>query len=188
MGYRKYAADYEIEYVERLGKKRPQSRRIYVGPYFVFDRSAQEIKKLRRVYIVLCLLAAAFLIVPMCIDCGSTRTLYVQLPAAFAWIGWVLSAFSVWNLCTAKEKMEREQNDGIYERMSGASLSMLLLCLVASIGSLIYLIKHGFSALDALVLLCDLGAALTAWQMFSRRKGLATHPVENPEKPQTKKK
>ena len=123
----------------------------------------------------------------MCIDCGSTRTWYVQLPSAFAWIGWALCAFSLYALCTAKEKMEREQNDGIHQRMSGASLSVLALCVLSTVGSVIYLVNHGFGVPDALVLLCNAGAALCAGLMFSRRAMLKTRQVENPEKPQAKK-
>ena len=43
MGYRKYASEYEIEYVQRLDKKRPQAVRIYVGPYFVFEQSPETV-------------------------------------------------------------------------------------------------------------------------------------------------
>ena len=187
MGYRKYASEYEIEYVQRLDKKRPQAVRIYVGPYFVFEQSPETVKRLKLFYLAMTVLTAALLIIPMCIDCGSTRTWYVQLPSAFAWIGWALCAFSLYALCTAKEKMEREQNDGIHQRMSGASLSVLALCALSTVGSVIYLVNHGFGVPDALVLLCNAGAALCAGLMFSRRAMLKTRQVENPEKPQAKK-
>ncbi len=188
MGYKKYAADYEIEYRARPDKKRPQAVRIYVGPYFVFDRSAAELKKLRLFYIALCLLTALFLLVPMCIDCGSTRTWYVQLPAAFAWIGWVLAVYSLWNLLSYKERAEREQRDGICDRMSSGAFTVSLFTALASLGSLIYLVKNGITAADILVLLCNLAALACALLMFRRRAELEMRQVENPEKPQTKKK
>jgi len=187
LGYKKYAADYEIEYIERLDKKRPQARRIYVGPYFVFDLSTAELKKLRLFYIGLCALTAAFLLVPMCIDCGSTRTWYVQLPAAFAWIGWVLTVYSLWNLLSYKERAEREQRDGICDRMSSGTFTMTLFTAIASVGAVIYLIKNSIALPDILVLLCNFAALACAILMFSRRKRLEMRQIENPEKPQTKK-
>lgn len=188
MGYRKYAADYEIEYIERLDKKRPQTRRVYVGPYFVFDCGAAELKRLRFFYIALCLLTAIFLVVPMCIDCGSTRTWYVQLPAAFAWIGWVLAVYSLWNLLCYKERAEREQRDGICDRMSSGAFTVALFTAIASVGSVVYLIRNAVTAADVLVLLCNLASLACAALMFSLRKRLEMHQVENPEKPQTKRK
>ena len=187
MGYKKYAADYEIEYIERLDKKRPQARRIYVGPYFVFDLSTAELKKLRLFYIGLCALTALFLLVPMCIDCGSTRTWYVQLPAAFAWIGWVLAVYSLWNLLSYKERAEREQRDSICDRMSSGAFTVALFTAIASVGSVIYLIKNSIALPDILVLLCNFAALACAILMFSRRNRLNMRQVENPEKPQTKK-
>lgn len=188
MGYKKYAADYEIEYIERLDKKRPQARRIYVGPYFVFDCSAAELKKLRLFCISICLVTAACLIVPMCIDCGSTRTWFVQLPAAFAWIGWVLTVYSLWNLLSYRERAEREQRDGICDRMSSGAFTVAVFTAAACVGSFVYLIKNGISAADILVLLCDLAAFACALLMFRCRKKLKMRQVENPEKPQTKRK
>lgn len=188
MGYRKYAADYEIEYIERLDRKRPQARRIYVGPYFVFDLSAAELKRLRCFCIALCLAAALCLVVPMCIDCGSTRTWYVQLPAAFGWIGWVLAVYSLWNLLSYKERAEREQRDSICDRMSSGAFTLALFTAIASVGSVVYLVKNGISAADILVLLCNGAAFACALLMFSLRKRLNMRQVENPEKPQTKKK
>ena len=106
MGYKKYAKDYEIEYADRVGKKRPEAVRIYVGPYFKFEASAEEIKKLKITYLIAAVVSAIALLIPMCIDCAVTRTLYVQLPAVIAWIPWLLAACSVWRLWTAKEKAE----------------------------------------------------------------------------------
>lgn len=188
MGYKKYAADYEIEYIERLDKKRPQAKRIYVGPYFVFNCSAAALKKLRVFYIALCLLESLCLLAPMCIDCGSTRTWYVQLPAACAWIGWVLAVYSVWTLCCYKERAEREQRDGICDRMSSGAFVLVLFTAIAFAGSLLYLVKNGIAPADILVLLFNLAALVCALLMFSRRNRLEMKEIENPEKPQTKKK
>jgi hypothetical protein len=61
LGYREYAKDFEIEYVERPGKKRPKAVRIYVGPYFQLKVSAERVRWLKRFYLA-CLLACAALL------------------------------------------------------------------------------------------------------------------------------
>lgn len=188
MGYRKYAADYEIEYVERLGQRRAKAVRIYVGPYFVLRLGGDELRRLRLFYIIMIALSATLLTLPMCIDCVSTRTLYVQLPAAAVWLPWAFAASSVWYLCTAGEKLEREQNDALHNRMSPATLAMLILSAVAFVGSVACVLRKSASGADVLVAFCNLGLCLVSALMFSCRGKLLTDEVENPEKPRAKKK
>ncbi|MBQ8830615.1 MAG: hypothetical protein IJ017_03350 [Oscillospiraceae bacterium] len=187
MGYRKYAKDYEIEYRDRLGKKRPEAVRIYVGPYFRFTAPAEKIAKLKWFYLILTAVSAAALIIPMCIDCGATRTWYVQMPAVIAWIPWVLAACSVWRIWTAKDKVEREHYDMMYQRISGASVFMIIFGLISTIGSTFYFGFKDNAMKNLAVLLC---CAVFLWcgaAMFVLKKNLKMTEEENPEKPQAKK-
>ena len=184
MGYRKYAKDYEIEYIERVGKKRPEAVRIYVGPYFRFKAPAEKIAKLKWVYLVAALAAAIFLLVPMCINCEATRIWYIQLPAVAAWIPWLLAACSVWRLWTAKEKVEREHYDMMYQRLSGAALFMIILGAVSFIGSVIFAAS---TVIDLYIGTFYLFFTVCAVTMFVKRKGLEMAEEENPQKPQAKK-
>lgn len=178
MGYRKYAKDYEIEYVPRLDGKRPKAQRIYVGTYYRFTASPEQLRALRWFYLLLVLLQAVFLLLPLCRDSSFGRTWYIQLPAVSAWIPWVLSAASVWRLWTAAEKVEREHYDLLYGRMGGSCLIMMIFCLVSLAGCLIKLLRHGAGAGDWPVLICGVLAALNSCLLFSRRKGLNMVPVE----------
>ena len=186
MGYRKYAKDYEIEYVQKPGKKRETPVRIYVGPYFVFQASAETITRLKWFYLIGMLLIAALLIVPMYLDCTFTRIWYVQAPAAGTWIPWLFAAGATWRLWTAKEKVDREHHDLLCERMSGASLFMMALCCITVIACIIALNRVEAVGYDRIVCGCYLAAAVCSVVLFSRRKGLEMRQVENPEKPQTK--
>ena len=78
LGYREYAKDFEIEYVDRPGRKRPKAVRIYVGPHFQLKVSPDRIRWLQRFYLAGLLACGVFLLIPMCIDCGFTRTWYIQ--------------------------------------------------------------------------------------------------------------
>ena len=188
MGYREYAKDFEIEYVQRPGKKRPKALRIYVGPYFQLKASPEQARKLKRLYLVGLLACGAFLLIPMCLDCAFTRTWYIQVPAAAAWIPWLLAAGSVWNLWTAKSLMEREQADLIHDRMSSASLFLTGFFGISCIGCLVLMSAQSPAAADLLVSVSYIAGLLCSCLMFAKRKALEMNRVENPEKPQANNK
>ena len=183
MGYREYAKDFEIEYVERPGRKKPRAVRIYVGPYFRLKADPERVRWLQRFYLLCLLAAAALLLIPMCVDCAFTRTWYIQVPAAAAWIPWLLAADSVWRLRTAKNKMEREQADLIHDRMSSASLFLTGFFGISCIGCMVNMSGQRPSAADWLVSICYIAGLICGCGMFSRRKELEMTRLENPEKP-----
>lgn len=187
MGYRKYAKDYEIEYVPRPGKKREKAVRIYVGPYFRFKASAEQINRLKRQYLLGLVWLAALLLIPMCIDCPFTRTWYIQGPAAAAVIPWVFAACATWRLWTAKDKVDREHYDMMHDRMNGACLFLMGLCIGSTAGCVLSLSKGGATAADLVVCFCCLAAAVCAVFLFSKRKGLEMIQEDNPEKPHKQK-
>lgn len=178
LGYRKYAKDYEIEYVPRLDGRRPKAQRIYVGTYYRFRASDEQLRGLRWFYLLLVLLQALLLLLPLCRDSAFGRTWYIQLPAVTAWIPWALAAASVWRLWTAGEKVEREHYDLLCGRMSGACLCMMILCILSFGGGLLRLLRQGIGAGDWLVLICGGLASANACVLFSRRKGLEMVPVD----------
>lgn len=180
MGYRKYAKDYEIEYENRIGKRKPEAVRIYVGPYFRFTASAEKVKKLKWVYLALAVVSAAALLVPMCMNCEATRTWYVQVPAAIAWIPWVLAACSVWRLWTAKDKVEREHYDMMYQRMSGSAAFVMIFGLISTIGSTVYFTKDN-AAENLIVLICYVVFLWCGSAMFVLKKDLKMTEEENPQ-------
>lgn len=188
MGYRKYAKDYEIEYVERPGKKRPKAVRIYVGPYFRFAVPAERIRRLRWFYLIGMIVMALLLLIPMCIDCAFTRTWYIQTPLAAAWIPWVLAAASTWRLWTAGEKVDREHYDLLHDRMNGACLFLMGFAIVSVAGCVLRLSQTAPAAVDLLICGCCLAAGVCSVALFSRRKELEMIQEENPEKPQAGRK
>lgn len=188
MGYRQYAKDFEIEYVQKPGRKRPKAVRIYVGPLFQLKAPPERVRFLQRFYLTALLACTAFLLIPMCVDCPFTRTWYIQVPAAAAWIPWFLTAGSVWHLCTAREQMQREQADLIRDRMSGSALFLTGFFGISAIGCMVRMSQQSPSATDWLVSLSYLAGLLCSFSMFSKRKELEMRQLENPEKPQAKNK
>ena len=184
MGYREYAKDFEIEYIERPGKRKPKAVRIYIGPYFQLKAAPQRVRWLQRFYLASLLACSAFLLLPMCIDCTFTRIWYIQVPAAAAWIPWLLTADSVWRLWTAKPRMEREHADLIHDRMSGSTLFLTGFFAVSCIGCITQMTNQNAAGVDWLVSLCHLAGLLCSCAMFAKRKELEMNQLENPEKPQ----
>ncbi len=186
MGYKQYAKDYEIEYVDRPGKKRPKAVRIYVGPYYRFTAPPERMRQTKWLYLAGLMSLGLFLLLPLCVNGALARTWYVQVPVAAAWIPWVLAAASVWRLWTAGELVEREHHDLMGGRMSGASLFLLIFSLVSAVGAALTVGRIDPAREDWLVLGCALCAAACSTLLFARRKDLHMTEVENPEKPRTK--
>ena len=188
MGYREYAKDFEIEYVQTPGKKRPKAVRIYVGPYFQLKVSPERLRWLQRFYLAGLLACGVFLLIPMCLDCAFTRIWYIQVPAAAASIPWLLAANSVWRLWTAKARMEREHANLIHDRMSSSSLFLTGFFCISTIGGATQMGQQASALPDYLVSLCFLAGLLCSCAMFSKRKELEMKQLDNPEKPRTKNK
>lgn len=183
MGYRQYAKDFEIDYVPQPGKRRPKAVRIYVGPYFRLKASGQELRRLQRFYLLRLLSAAALLLIPMCVDCSFTRTWYIQVPAAAAWIPWLLCCGSVFQLWRATENMQREQADLIHDRMSGSGLFLTGFFGISCIGCVLRMSSQAPAGKDWLVTLCYIAGLLCSFGMFRRRKDLEMIRLPNPEAP-----
>lgn len=188
MGYREYAKDFEIEYTDRPGKKRPKAVRIYVGPHFQLKAPPERVRRLQRLYLLCLLCCGVFLLIPMCVDCVFTRTWYIQVPAAAAWIPWLLAAGSVWQLWRAKPRMEREQADLIHDRMSGASLFLTGFFGISCVGCTLQMGSITPAGSDWLVSICYIAGLLCSCSMFAKRKELEMKQLENPEKPRGKAK
>lgn len=187
MGYREYAKDYEIEYVPQEGKRRPKAVRIYVGPYFRFRASAEVIRRRKWQYLLLQLLEGVSLLIPMLVDCSLTRTWYAQVPAAAAWIPWLLAACALWRLWTAGEKVEREHYDLLHDRMRGASFFLMGFAGLSTLGTVIFLTQEAPQMADICICICFLTALACGAAMFALCKDLEMLRMENPEKPQAGK-
>ena len=187
MGYREYAKDYEIEYVPREGKGRPKARRIYVGPYFRFRAEDAVIRRRKWQYLALLAVQAAALLVPLSVDCDLTRVWYTSVPAAAAWIPWLLAGCSVWRLWTARELVEREHNDLLHDRMRGASFFLMGLTGISTLGAAVWLGRGGAKAADMAVCGALLICLICGAAMFALCRDLQMERVENPEKPQVRK-
>lgn len=178
MGYREFAKDYKIEYLEQPGKKRPKAVRVYVGPWYRFSAPPERIRFLRWLYLIGIILIGVCLIIPMCIDCTFTRTWYIQVPAAAMAIPWIFAICAVWRLWTAGEKMTREHDRLTGGRMSGATLFLMGLSLISCVGCCRQLGSVQPEAADYVVGGCCILSFLCGTILFSRRKELSTDLVE----------
>lgn len=180
MGYRDYAKDYKIEYVQLPGKKRSKAVRTYIGPYFRFTAPPERIRVLRWFYLIGLVFTALLLLIPMCIDCPFTRTWYIQGPAAAAWIPWTLAVGATWRLWTAGERVDREHCELLHDRMSSACLFLMGLCIISCTGCVVRLSEQPASMDDYMVCGCCMGSAVCGMALFSKRKELEMIREETP--------
>lgn len=172
MGYRDFAKDYKIEYVDRPGHKRPKAVRVYIGPWFRFVEPPEKIRFIKWFYLIGMAAIAVCLLIPMCIDCTFTRIWYIQVPAAVAWIPWVFAACATWRLWTAKEKVDREHNAMLGSRMNGASLFLMGFCLISFLSGIYELTVQTAAPADYIICVCYMLAGICGIALFSKRKSL----------------
>ncbi len=179
MGYREYAKDYKIEYVDRPGHKKPKAVRVYIGPWYRFSESPEKVRFLRWFYLIGMAAVAVLLLIPMCMDCTYTRIWYIQVPAVVAWIPWVFAACATWRLWTAKEQVDREHRNLLCDRMSGATLFMMGFCLISFLGCIAASPELTMKAADYVVTGCCMAASICGIALFSKRKSLNMEKIEN---------
>ena len=177
MGYRQYAKDYKIEYEEIPGRKRLRAKRVYVGPWYQFTEPPEKIRFLKWFYLIGMALIAVLLLVPMCMDCPFTRIWYIQVPAMAAWIPWVFAACATWRLWTAKDKVDREHRDMLYDRMSGATLFLMGFCLISFLGCVFASSEKSMQTADWVVAVCTVLSGVTGIALFSKRKSLSMEQI-----------
>ena len=178
MGYREYAKDYQINYEQIPGKKRLKSIRIYKGPWFRFKASEEQIRKVRWFYTLGIAALAVLLLIPMGIDCAFTRTWFIQVPAACAWIPWIFAVASLWRIWRAGEQVIREHRDLIHDRMSTACLFLMGFCTISALGCVRMVSIQTTTVRDYLVFGCCAASAVCGIALFSRRGDLEMVPVE----------
>ena len=179
MGYREFAKDYKIEFVDRPGHKRPKAVRVYVGPWYRFKEPPEKIRFLRWFYLIGLSAVLLFLLIPMCIDCAFTRIWYIQVPAVAAWIPWIFGACATWRLWTAKEQVDREHKEMLCERMSGSCLFLMIFFLISFLGGAYASIVNSVETADYLICFCYLLCEGCAVALFSQRKMLEMVRIES---------
>lgn len=172
LGFRDFAKDYKIEFVDRPGHKRPKAVRVYVGAWYRFKEPPEKIRYLKWYYLIALLAVAVFSVVPMCIDCNFTRTWYIQLPGVMVWIPWVFAACAVWRLWTAKEKVDREHKTLLGDRMNGASLFLTVFSTVSFLGCVFASFVNTPQIPDIVVSGFCLLSAAGSVALFAKRKQL----------------
>ena len=172
LSFREFAKDYQIEYVDQPGKKRPKAVRVYIGPWYRFVQPPERIRFLKRFYLCGVLSIAAMLLIPMCLDCAFTRAWYIQVPAVIAWLPWIFAACATWRLWTAKERVDREHNALMGNRMSSSTLVMAGFTMTSLAGCVYAMATQAAAFSDYVVFICCMFSGFVSIALFSKRKSL----------------
>lgn len=137
MAGKKYVSDYRVEKaITPSGKV--ETRLFYQGIYYRYERSREEILRLRR-HILLVTVLSALLIFPLfTISAMLSHIMYVVLPAAFSLIPMYLLLAGARRLGFADEKFTREHRDKTEKRISRGSLWLTIFLGMAVVGCVVY--------------------------------------------------
>ncbi|MBQ7340560.1 MAG: hypothetical protein IJW41_00095 [Oscillospiraceae bacterium] len=138
MAGRKYVSDYRIEKaITPSGKV--ETKLFYQGTYYRYERSREEILRLRR-HILLVTVLSALLIFPMLMTPAMlSHTIYIILPAAFSLVPMYLLLAGARRLGFDEEKFTREHRDKTEKRIARASLWLTILLGTTVAGCVVYI-------------------------------------------------
>lgn len=173
MGYKKYIKDYRKDFIIKPNGK-PGVTATYIGKYFKFTASDEQLKKTRLVFALLSAFALVCCIVPLLFNTEATHQLYVSVPQVITLFPLVHLLMGVANLYLKKPPLIREFRDKAEGRVKTHSVATGCLLAASAVARLVHCIIFAFSALDTVsIILSALGSAC-AWYIFARRALIAT--------------
>lgn len=173
MAGRKYVSDYRLEKVITPSGK-VETRQIYQGVYYRYEKSREEILRLRR-NVLLGTVLSALLIIPLFITSAMlSHIMYVVLPAAFSLVPMYLLLAGARRLGFDEEKFTREHRDKTEKRIARASLWLTILLGATVAGCVVYtclfpVILEEYLCMASLLL--SVGASV--WLLPQRKKAKA---------------
>lgn len=168
----KYANDYRLENI--LGKNgKLVTVAVYRGLYFRFLAPPATIRRMKIVYPAAFAASAAAWLVLACLNLrGAAWGWSILMPMALSLIAIFFEGGAVWRLCTAKDKVTREHNDKLYQRMAASSACHMVLGGVGAVGSIVVLCLNPFRWAYLIGLMCMVMFAMCGFVMFRLRKNL----------------
>lgn len=174
---RKYTGDYRLENVENKNGK-TVTRAVYKGDLFDWEKSEEEVVKLKRTILRTTVLEWLVFILALVINCSKIRVMYVSLPLlAFAFP--LLGQSRVTALFFKKVEMgyKREEKDLISSRLVSYVFISLFFSLCSVFAHVIAWVREGESGEDAVLLSLTLALSFMAYSIFRKRKELEMKKV-----------
>lgn len=169
MAGKKYVSDYRLEKVVTPSGK-VETRRIYQGAYYRFERSRKEILALRK-HILLVALFSALLIFPLLMtETYLSHTIYIVMPVAAAFVPLYHLLAGARRLGFGEEKFTREHRDKTEKRIARASLWLSIFLGIAAVGSVVYACLQAVGTEEILCIISLVLAFVASVWLLPRRK------------------
>lgn len=177
MAGKKYVSDYRIEdSVTPSG--RVESKRVYQGVYYRFLESEACIRRLRLHIIVVAVVTAVLLLPFLFTNSDLSRTFYVVLPVALAYVPLYHLLAGARRLGFPEPKFTREHRDKTERRISRASIWLSIFMGIGSVGGIVYCIRRGRTGEEVLCVVSLAIGWLLDLSLLPQRKKARTAPVE----------
>ncbi len=183
---RKYAGDYRLENVKDKNGKLV-TKAVYRGEIFGFVRPGEEMRRIRRTFLISTVCEWVFLFAFLFINSDKGRVLYVSLPmiaAAFPLLG---QSDTVGLLYRKSGEYKREEKDRVTERLLSCVFISFFLALCSAVGHVAAWIGKGESTADAVQLVLTVLFVFTSWNLFSKREALKMKSTGTTVLPETDK-
>lgn len=184
---RKYAGDYRLENVRNRNGKLV-TKAVYRGEIFGFVRSEEEIRNLRRIFLISTICEWVFLFAFLFINSDKGRVLYVSLPmiaAAFPLLG---QSDVVGLLYRKSGEYKRQERDRVNGHLVSYVFISLFFSLCSAVGHTAAWIAKGESTVDAVQLVLTVLFVFTSWNLFSKREALKMKSTGTTVLPETEEK
>ncbi len=141
MGYRKYAADWSIR-EELDGHGRRVRTPVYGGPLFRYVLTADRRRPYRVWLPILGIVQWALFVTSLLFPLHTMAQFYIMVPYGVRLLPLFYMTMSLWTFLFAKEPLKREQNDGLYPRMSHSLCFLITFgaasLIAAAVAALVY--------------------------------------------------
>ncbi|MBO5767291.1 MAG: hypothetical protein J6R49_02075 [Clostridia bacterium] len=177
MGYKKYIKDYRKDFIIKPNGK-PGVTATYIGKYFKFTASDEQLKKTRLAFTLLSAFALVCCLVPLLFNTEATHQLYVSLPTVITLFPLAHLLMGVANLYLKKAPLIREFRDKTEGRVKVNSAATGCFLAVSTVARLVYCIIFAFTASDIVSIILSAIGSACAWYIFARRGLVATEECQ----------
>lgn len=136
----KYVKDYRMD-VETTKTGKVKRKMVYTGPLYDWNLSEDELRRIRRLYLILCVSICAIYLGSLLFYSNLSRLWYVILPYSCLILVLFFFIAAVYNIVHASQPMNRETKEKTQDRIKGSSLIGIVFTLGTFLGETYGLFK-----------------------------------------------
>ena len=183
---RKYVKDFKVV-IEEDEKGRERRSAVYAGKYFDVSLDETELKKFRRISIILLVLIIAAHFAGGSVANQGMYAFYVAVPYVIAFLPLYFMTTGILRMPKTKRKYRRDEVELTFKRIKKSSIALFVLLCLGVVGEIIYLIwfTEGNNLLEWIYLAVEVITAAIAYIQIHVQRPVKVIPlVETQEEPE----